>query len=608
MRIQHLRYDLLYRGRSDMPSACSLRSRTIQFLIVTTVAIAASACGRTQTEEPLFPVQDANVPRILVAPFENMGSPDDSYFASGLTRETKKRLAAVRGLRFVSRDANGPSEFPLRQVGAIGRELGVDYVLDGSVLWDQSAERSQQLYVESRLVRVSDGEVMWSEKVVRPLSDIFSIQSAIAYAVIDNIGVAVVADERRALDARPTENLEAYEAYLRGIENSWSFEFKKLELAEQYFSQAVALDPQFAVAHAALSENHSLMFHFPYDRSPQRLASANAAAQRARDLDPNLPEGHRARGYYYYWGQRNYELALSEFSLAAHGRPNDPSILTSIGLVLRRQGRWQEAVDALQRAFSMEPENHDTLLDLASTYTRVRRYGDAIETCQKAIELVPDDIFPYVFLARAHLLSGAVEEAREILDAMPDKDPAQQGIYLYEQAVIERDFEGAVNALAGADEVISDPIGEIVITRSLAECECDIVGDLGNGSSEACVSALEYLEREKEISPGDPAVHASLGWAYALTGQKENAIAAGRRAVELTPITTDAMSGHTYLVMLAKIYAWTDEPFLAVKTIHTAMTTPGWISVALLEIDPGWDPIRDDPRFQELLKMYSEAE
>ena len=440
------------------------------------------------------------------------------------------------------------------------------------------------------------------------MSDVFSIQSAICHAVVDNIGVAVDPEERRAFDSRPTQNLEAYEAYLKGIENSWSFEFKKLQLAEEHFSRAVALDPQFAVAHAALSENHSLMFHFRYDRAPRRLASANASAQRAHDIDAGLPEGHRARGYYYYWCQQNYELALSEFSLAAHGRPNDPLIYTSIGLVLRRQGRWQEAIGALQRAVSMEPENHDSILDLASTLSRVHRHDEAIQSCRRAIELVPDDIYPYVFLARSLTLKGAIKEAREILDAMPDKDPAQQSFYRYEQAKFERDFNGAMRALAVVDDEITDPIWEIKFTRSLAECECGIFGNLGGATSEKCLRALETLVRDSEFEPGDPAVHAALGWAYALTGDKEHAIQAGRRAVELTPVTKDAMSGHTYLVMLAKIYAWVDEPYLAVKTIHTAMTTPGWISVATLENDPGWDPIRSDPRFQELLKMYSEVE
>jgi len=592
-----------------MSNVDSLHSRAILSLVTIWLLMAAYSCGRTQTQESVFPVQDPNVPRILVIPFENMGSSDDAFFAAGLTKETTNRLAAVRGLGFVSRVGVAEDAIIQRSADEIGREIGVDYVLEGSVLWDRGAEPSQQLYVETQLLRVADGSVLWADQVVRPMADVFSIQSTISHAVVDNIGVEIDSVERRALDFRPTENLEAYEAYLRGLENSWSFERKKLELAEQHFSRAVTLDHDFALAHAALSESHSLMFHFRYDRTPPRLASANAAAQRANEIDANLPEGHRARGYYYYWGQDNFELALSEFSLAAHGRPNDPLIIASIGLVLRRQGRWQEAIDALRRAAEMEPENHDTILDLASTLSRVRRYGEAVETFRRAIELVPDDIYPYVFLARTLLLQdGAIEEAREVLDAMPENDPTQQGIYRYEQALFERNFDGAMDTLVTLDDVISDPIGEIVFTRSFAECECGILGQLAGPTSPSCVDAREYLERSSEISPGDPAVHAALGWVYALVGEKELAIEAGQRAVDLSPVTVDAMSGHSYLITLARIYARVDEPYLAVKTIHTAMTTPGWISVATLELDPAWDPIRSDPRFQELLRMHSEVE
>jgi serine/threonine-protein kinase len=566
-----------------------LRNSTIPgiFLASTAVLIVNSACGRSQTQEPVFPVQEANVPRILVVPFENLGAPDDAFLAAGLTKEITNRLAAVRGIGFVSR-VGGGSEKPVPDTpDKIGRELGVDYVLDGSVLWDREAEVGQQLVVETQLSQVSDGSVLWEERVVRPLSDIFSIQSGITHAVVDHLGAALDSSERRALDSRSTENLEAYQAYLRGLVFSSSFELKELELAEQYFDRAVTIDPEFAVAHAALSENHSLMFHFRYDRSPQRLARSNASAHRAREIDADLPEGHRALGSYYYWGQRNFEQALSEFSQAAHARPNDPVIIASIGVVLRRQGRWQEALDALQRAADMVPESDVNALDVASTLGRMRRYADAAEQCRRAIELAPDNIYPYIFLVRIlRSRDGAIDGAREILETMPDKDPSQQGFYLFE----------------------SEPIDEVIFTRSLAECESRILGRSGGPGSEACVSAREYLERAREISPGDPAIVSALGWAFALVGEKQGAIEAGERAVELSPITADAMAGHSFLVRLAKIYAWVDEPYLAVKTIQKAMTTPGWISAATLKLDPEWDPIRDDPRFQELLRMHSGEE
>ena len=586
-----------------------LRSNLLLAFATATLVIGVFGCGRTQSQEPAFPVQDADVPQILIAPFANMGTPDDAYFAEGLTREITKRLATVRGLGFVSKIGVEPSQAARPLGNEIGRDLGVDYVLYGSVLWDQSAELSQQLYIEAELFRVSDGIVVWRDRVVRPMSEILSIESAICHAVVQHIGIGIRPEERQALDARPTENVDAYEAYLRGLEYGGSYESKELKLAEQHFNRAVSLDPNFAEAHAALSENHSVMFQFRYDRSPQRVASANAAAQRAYDIAPNLPDAHRARGNYYYWCQGNFELALSEFSLAAHGRPNDPRIIESIGFVLRRQGRWQEAVDALQRAASIEPENHDTIIALASTLSRMRQYDEAVETCRRAIEFDPDKILPYVHFARSLILrDGAVEEAREVLDGMRQKDPAQQAKYLYDQAIFERDYDRAMTTLSTVVDDFDDPIGEIEFTRSLAECECGILSQAGDVSSTACIEALEDLEQKIDASPGDPAIHAALGWAYSLTGQKEKAIEAGRRAVELTPITADTMSGHTYAVMLAKIYAWSDEPYLAVKTIHTTLSTPGWISVAGLNLDPDWDPIRDDPRFQELLRMHSGAE
>ena len=585
------------------------RSRIVALLIGGAMAIAVMACRQQQSEEPPFPIQNADAPRILIASFENMGTPDDAFLADGLTREITKRLATVRGLGFVSKIGVAPSQAAPPPANEIGRDLGVDYVLDGSVLWDQSAELNQQLDIEAELFRVSDGIVVWSDRVVRPMSDILSIESAICHAVVEHIGIGIRPEERQALDARPTETLVAYEAYLRGLEYSGSYEAKELELAEQHFNRAVSLDPNFAEAHAALSENHSIMFQFRYDRAPQRLASANASAQRAYDIDPNLPDAHRARGNYYYWCQKNFELALSEFSLAAHGRPNDPRIIESIGFVLRRQGRWQEAVNALQRAASIEPENHDTIIALASTLSRMRQYDEAVETCQRAIDIGPDKILPYVHFARSLILrDGAVEEAREVLAGMPHKDPAQQAKYLYDQAIFERDYDRAMSALSTVVDDFGDPIGEIEFTRSLAECECRILAQTGNASSPACIDALESLERKRDVSPGDPAIHAALGWAYALTGQKEKAIEAGRRAVELTPITADSMSGHTYAGTVANIYAWADEPHLALKTIHITLATPGWISVAALALDPDWDPIRDDPRFQELLRMHGGAE
>lgn len=575
-------------------------------LALTLALIATAACNRGSTDQPVLPVQDTDVPRIVVLPFENVGSPDDSFFAAGLTIEVATRLASVRGLAVVSPATQVADENSGKTIDQIGRDFDGDYVLDTTVLVDRDAAGAEQLEVETQLARVSDGGLVWSDTMVRPLVEVFSIQSEISHAIVEHLSVPLNDVERQALDARSTENLEAYQAYLQGLVYSWSFESKELELAEVFFDRAIAADPDFAAAHAALSENHSLIFHTKYDRAPQRLASSNATAHRALEIDPNLPEGHRALGHYYYWGQKNYEQALAEFSLAVAGRPNDPLIITSIGYVLRRQGRWQEALDALQRAAEINPQNDTNFLDIASTCARMRLWAIGIEHSRRAIELDPDATHPYVFHARIlRGRDGAVERAREVLDKMPNKDPAEQAIYRYEQAMYERDFDAAVAAMSVVDGLKSEPIGEEFYARSVAECECRILDGTGGPNASACASAREMLERERDLSPGDPAIHSALGWAYALVGEKEAAIEAGERAVDLLPVTADAMAGHSFLVRLAKIYAWVDEPYRAVKTIEKSLRTPGWISVATLNLDPEWDPIREDPRFQELLRIHS---
>jgi len=587
-------------------------------LVIALALISFAACKRGQSDAPVLPVQDTNVPRIVVLPFENLGTPDDAFFAAGLTQEITARLAAVKGLRVVSPTAGAPDETSPETADSIGRELGVDFVFGATVLWDREAAGGEQLVVETRLSRVSDDDVVWSDTITRPLAEVFSVQSEISHAIVEYLSIPLDDSERAALDSRFTDNLEAYQAYLRGLVYSSSFEFKDLQLAEEYFSRSVAEDPGFAVAHAELSENHSLIFHFRYDRAPQRLASSIATAHRALEIDPNLPEGHRALGLYYYWCQRNFEQALAELSLAAAGRPNDPQVIASIGYVLRRQGRWQEALDALQRVAEINPQSDVYVLDIASTCARMRLWNVGIEHSRRAIELDPDAIHPYVFLARIlRARDGAVDAAREVLDQMPNKDPAEQAIYRYEQAMYERDYDAAVDAISVLDgleseptgeELESEPIGEEIYTRSLAVCESRILDGTGGPDSSACTNAREILEHEREISPGDPAIHSALGWAYALVGEKKAAVESGERAVELLPVTADAMAGHSFLVRLAKIYAWVGEPYRAVKTIEKALRTPGWISVATLNLDPEWDPIREDPRFQELLRIHSAAD
>lgn len=601
------------RVRDDQPSPRSRRRDLhIRRMLLTLGFIGvAAACGFFEAEEPAVPLPtpEAGAPHLVVMPFANLGNGDDDFFPAALTDEITDRLAAVSGLVVISRSSAQTLAADESPIETIGEELGADHVLSADIRLDRHTDGGPRLQLEARLLRVADESVLWSASYDRGLAEVFDVLSDLAHNVVDTLQVPLPEPERRLVESRPTANMAAYEAYLRGLPHRWSFELGALESAGAYFGRAVELDPDFALAHVALSEYHSQMFHFRYDRSPQRLASAYAAARRALEIEPGLPEGYRALGYYYYWGQRNFAQALAEFSAAAAGRPSDPLIVASIGIVLRRQGRWEEALEALRQTAVMDPKSDVNLVDLASTCARMRRYDEAAAHCRRAIEMAPDDIFPYVFYARVlRARDGTAAAAGEVLEAMPDKDPAQQGLYRFEQALFERDYNGALQWLQDADELISDPINEEVFPRSLCECEARVRGGAVGPTLEVCEQARAALERACELSPADPALHAALGWSYAMLGQRELAIQAGQRAVELLPVSADAMAGHSYLVRLAKIYAWTEEPYKAVKTIQKALSLPGWLSVRSLQHDPVWDPIRNDPRFKELLKIHGAAE
>lgn len=580
-------------------------------LVALAVITAATSCGLFEREESglALPSPDAGAPHLVVMPFANLGSADDAFFPAGLTDEITDRLTAVSGLVVISRSSAQAAAVADTPIGAIGDELGADHVLSADVRIDRQAAGGPRLQLDARLMEVADESLLWSGSYDRPLSGMFDVLSDLALNVVEALRVPLQEPERSVLESRPTTDMTAYEAYLRGLPHRWSFELSELQSAGENFARAVEIDPGFALAHAAVSEFHSQMFHFRYDRSPQRLAGAYAAAHRALEIEPGLPEGHRALGYYYYWGQRNFAQALAELSAGAAGRPNDPLIMASIGVVLRRQGRWEEALDALQRTAVMDPKSDVNVVDLASTCGRMRRYDEAAAHCRRAIEMAPDDIFPYVFYARIlRARDGSAAAAREVLEAMPDKDPAQQGLYRFEQALFERDSRAALRWIDEADELISDPINEEVFPKSLCQCEAQVRGGAVGPTLDVCDEARASLERARELSPADPALHAALGWSYAMLGDRNRAIEAGERAVALLPVSADAMAGHTYLVRLAKIYAWTDEPYKAVKTIQKALSLPGWLSVKTLQHDPVWDPIRGDPRFKELLRIHGAAE
>src|SRR3954451_23685130 len=352
---------------------------------------------------------------VVVLPFENVGRPEDEYFADGVTEEITNRLTGIGGLRVISRNSAKQyktTQKPLRQVG---QELGVGYALVGTVRWAKVGD-SSQVRVSQELIRVNDGTNVWAHGYDAMASGIFRVQSEIAEQVASALNVALADPERRALAARPTSNPEADDYYLRGKQYfERGYGEAPLKQSESMYRKALDADPEFALAWAALSRTHDLLNWFYYDRSEERRAQQKEAAERSLSLDPNLPEGHVALGMYFYHVLLNYEAGLREFEVARQLRPNDSEVYSTMALVQRRQGKWQEAYENQKKGLVLDPRSFPTLFEIGSTAVQVKALDEAEHYFTQATIIAPDEPAGYTGLWEAALAEGNLQHGLEIL-------------------------------------------------------------------------------------------------------------------------------------------------------------------------------------------------
>ncbi len=328
---------------------------------------------------------------LAVLPFKNMGAPGDQYFADGLTEEITSRLAGVSDLGVVSRTSTDPYKGTSKGIRQIGQELGVGYILEGSVRWEKSPGEGSRVRVTPQLIRVADDRHLWTNRYDAELADVFQVQSSIAERVTSAMNLALDPSEKRTINERPTANTAAYDFYLRGIEyRSRGPGQEDIHNSIEMFRRAIALDSNFAQAWARLSEGRSSEYWFFYDRTEAALSEAKAAAERALRLRPDLAEPHVALGYYYYWGELNYDRALQELALARERQPNNADLVFATAAVQRRQGRWPESVANFERAVQLDPRSSESIRNLAETYYLVRKYDLACATADRGISIGPD--------------------------------------------------------------------------------------------------------------------------------------------------------------------------------------------------------------------------
>jgi TolB-like protein/tRNA A-37 threonylcarbamoyl transferase component Bud32/Flp pilus assembly protein TadD len=540
---------------------------------------------------------------LAVLPFENLGRAEDAYFATGLTEEITSRLTGLRSLGVITRASAGEYRDTDRPLREIARELGVDYVLEGSVRWDTAAGGPRARVIPT-LVRVSDESRLWSERYDTRFSDLFEIQAQIAEEVARALDVATGGEERQVLARTPTENPEAYAYYLRGTDylvGSWG-EPRRLRIARDMFDRAVALDSNFALAFARLSETHSTLYASTSDGEEENVRQARLAAERAVLLQPDLAESHIALGYYHLRCRKAYDDALRALAAADRLQPNSGEVAEALGVVQRRRGRMQEAVAEFERAARLNPRSAQLASDLGLTAWFLRDYPVADRHLDRAIALAPDWVVPWgqklwVDVSWHGDLASAQAIFRQAVEKVglgnlvgymnPDAVflvPQDSATRVAIEQLAPRDFEDdtALYALTKAEWYRLEGKPELV----------RIYSD----------SARAQLEIEMRDSQALPWRRTFLGYAYAGLGRKADAIREGIEGERMIPAAGEPVQRAFVGFAIARIYAMVDERDAALRRLDLLLSAPSPVSPALLRLDPTFERVREEPEFEELVR------
>ncbi len=461
--------------------------------------------------------------------------------------------------------------------------------------------------ITPRLIQVTDDTQVWGDNYEREITEIFSVQADIASRIAGALDVTLKADEQRSLTAQPTDSIEAYEAYLKGMDQlaKPGFGRPSFELGIQMFERAVALDPDFALAWGRLSTMHSRMYHYGFDRSDWRIASARQAADRALALQPDLAEAHLALGQYFYWCERDYARALAAMDDARERNPNSSEIWLYMAYVKRRQGDLEAAIRLFEQDVELNPLDANASVGLGETYGTLRRYAEGEQAFQRAMGLAPDDPYPYTELALLYLRwRGDVTAARATLAGMPPIASSEACRVGFLVELLDRQYATALERLDACPDAVLEA-GIFATPTALLEGMTRSLMQDPQRARAAFAQSQAILEPRLASAPDDHRVHSALGLTYAGLGRTEEAVRHGRQAVALYPMSTDALQAPALVIELALIYTMIGDEQAALEQLDAVLSIPSILSAPWLAKDPRWDPLRDNAGFAELLRKYA---
>jgi TolB-like protein/Flp pilus assembly protein TadD len=599
-------YDITAQGVRATPTPAapgSHRRRNIVMLVATGVIISAAAGFFLLPRVSAHKIDKS----IAVLPFESLSDDkENSYFADGIQDDVLTNLSKIGDLKVISRTSVMPYRGKASNLREIGKALGVGAILEGSV-----RRIGNRVRVNVQLINAENDEHMWAEDYDRELTDVFAIQTDLAQKIANELRAKLSPNEKAEIEHKPTENGEAYLAFVQAHNLSGAIDdFEKLKQSEQLYERAIELDPNFALAMARYSQLESWIMN-DREKTAARREKARALAERALQLQPGLPEAHLARGFSYYYGDNNYDAALKEFQMAQRGLPNDAEVYLAIGAIQRRQGKWEESNANLQKAVSLNPKDVWPLQNLAFNYQMLRDFDKANKTVDRALALDPTALEPLeIKLKLAIFEKGDFSVAEKTFAAvksipMSGEQKAKTAIGRTDIFLLERKYREALQELENLpDDLVAAFPAHLFGKYYLLGIARKALQD-ESGAREAFLKAKSIAENQLEQSPEDASLRVFLAKALAWLGEKDAALAEAQRATELRPEDKDAFMGPEIASGAAEVHAIVGDKDGAIEILDRLLNRPSAVTVQSLEINPIWDSLRSDPRFQALVQKYA---
>jgi len=553
---------------------------------------------------------------VAVLPFENLSAdPDNAYFAEGMQEEILTRLAGISELKVISRNSTQRYHSRPGNLAEIAKQLGVANIVEGSV-----QKAGDQVRVNVQLINSRTDSHLWAETYDRKLTDILLVESEIAKRVADSLQAKLTGHEEQALAVKPTNNPEAYDAYLRGlafiarseVSSYTGYTPELTDKALSFFERAVQLDPNFAIAWAQLSRVDSRLYFNRQraDDNPfERRDAAKRALENAQKLEPNSSQTVLALGYYQYWVLLDYGGAKTTFDRVGKMLPGNSEVPDVLGVIGRREGHWGESIDCLERALTLDPRNMELLMDAAWTYGMLRQFPAALKLYDRVLDITPNN--PDVMAAKASIYQaeGNLQEAAGLLTQVSEQTSTGETFYInILQLRLERNYGEAIRLLQ-ARQAQFNYGGQF--DKAFDQVALAFMQQLAGDTAGAKVTARHACNALEQLYSGQPDNAAFAAWlspAYAVLGKKDSALKAAERAIMLLPRTKDAVAGPGWEENLAFIQATFGQKSRSISTLTKLLQTPyaslvysvAPLTPALLRLDPIWDPLRGDPAFQKL--------